>query len=394
MVFIRNKIAMAAVSIISLLLLASSATAFVSLTFSSVTTPSVIEPGTQGTLLLTISNTGTDFAGSPQLLVGSSPYVSTNTAIFNLPSLNAGGSTTITIPITISANAPTGTLTLPFTISYTTGTATGTVTTNNAATISVTKRTLIQLTDVQYSESVIQPGDNFTMSMTLQNVGSAQIKDLDVSLRNFSVAVVPASTDTEKIITILSPGDSTTINFNLLALPSTAAAAYSIPVSLTYYDDQGNLHTDTKFAGMKISGVPDFVVSLENTNVFAGQTNTLSVDVANVGTGSAKFVTLYADPNQGLTPQVSYIGSLDPDSSSTVSLNINTQIKPGPQSFTLTVQYKDIYNQPYQETKTLQFNSINVPLQISNNVIIVAVVVIVALLYWKRHFVKNLLKKK
>lgn len=394
MVFMQSKILFISF-LLSLLFFVSSASAFVSLTFSAVTTPTTIEPGTQGTVLLTITNTGNDFAGSPQLMVQSSAYVSSSTSVFNLPSINSGGSTTVTIPIKISPSAPEGTITLPFTISYTVGNAVGSITSNNAATIIVTKRTLIQVTDVSYSESTIQPGDSFTMTMTLQNVGSAQIKDLDVSLRNFSGVVAPASTDTEKIITALSPGDSTTISFGLIALPSSSTGAYSIPVSLNYYDDQGNLHTDTKYAGLKVSGVPDFVVSLENANIFAGQANALSVDIANVGTGSAKFVTVYTDSAQDVTPQISYIGTLDPDDSSTISLNLNLQGRAaGHQSLNITIQYKDTYNQQYQETKILQFSAVNAPIQLSNNFVIVIAVIAIAVIYWKRHFIRNLLKRK
>jgi hypothetical protein len=393
MVLMKSKIMPIAFSILSMLLFASSASAFVSLTFSSITTPATIQPGTQGTLLLTISNTGTDFAGTPQFIVQSSSYVTASTAIFNLASINAGGSTTVTIPITISPSAPEGSVTLPFTIAYTIGTTSGSVTTNNGVTLTVTKRTLIQVTDVSYSENVIQPGDTFTMNITLQNVGSAQIKDLDVSIRNFSSIVVPAAIDTEKIITSLSPGESNIINFDLIALPSSAVGPYSIPISLTYYDDQGNLHNDIKFAGLKISGIPDFVVSLENTNIYAGQTNMLSVDIANVGTGSAKFVTVYADSNQNVLPKVSYIGNLDPDDSSTISLNLFSN-KAGPQSLNITIRYKDAYNQQYQETKIVQFNATTVPIQISNNMLIIIAVVVIGVLYWKRHAVKRLLKRK
>lgn len=389
----RNEILISLFSVLSLLFLVSSASAYVSLTYSATTSPAILEPGSQATVLLTISNTGTDFAGTPQLVVQSSPYVTASTGTFNLASLNAGGSTTVTIPITISPNAPEGTIALPFTISYTLGTTAGTITSNNAATITVTKRTLIQVTDVSYSENVIQPGDSFTMNIVLQNVGSAQIKDLDVSIRNFSSAVIPAGTDTEKIITNLSPGESNTINFDLIALPSAAISPFSIPISLTYYDDQGNLHTDTKFAGLKISGIPNFVVSLENTNIYAGQTNTLSVDIANVGTGSAQFVTVYADSNQNVLPEVSYVGSLNPDDSSTISLSLFSN-KAGPQSLNLTIQYKDAYNQQYQETKIVQFNATTVPIQISNNIIIIIAIIIIVVLYWKRHTIKRLLKRK
>lgn len=390
-----RKEILVAFSLFSLLFFASSAQAYVSLTFSSTAIPTTISPGTKANLLLTIINTGTDFAASPQLTVKSSPYVTADIPVFNLPTLNVGGSTQITIPITVAPNAPEGTVALPFTIAYTVGNNVGTVSADNSASITITKRTLLQITNVSYS-NIVQRGNTFTMTITLQNVGSGQVKDLVVSLRNFSLPIVPASTDTEKFVGTLNSGQTTAVSFDLTANNNADTVTYSVPVSLSYYDDQGNIHTDTKFVGLRITGIPEFVVALDSTdNIFAGQINKMSVTISNVGTGSAEFLTVDIDSGQDVSPQTSYLGTLNPDDSSTISMNVNLAGKSADMKFlNITLTYKDTYNQEYVENKLVHFNAMNAPVQISTNYAIIIIVILAAIVYWKRNFFKSLLKRK
>jgi hypothetical protein len=235
-----------------------------------------------------------------------------------------------------------------------------------------------------------------TMTITLQNVGSGQVKDLDVSLRNFTLPVVPANTDTEKYIGMLNPGQATNVSFDLAVSNTADTVTYSIPVTLLYYDDQGNIHSDMKFAGLRITGVPDFVVALDSTTgILAGQSNKMSVTISNVGTGTAQFVTVNIDGNQDVSPQTSYIGTLNPDDSSSISLDVNLAGKPaGKQALNITLLFKDSYNQPYVETKIVNFDAVSAPVQIPTNYGIVIIVVIAILAYWKRNYIKSKLKRK
>lgn len=385
-----------AISLFSLLFFASSANAtYVSLVFSSSSTPTTIEPGTNANLLLTISNAGTDFAKNVKLMLKSTPGIIPNIGFFDLGIINAGGSTQVVIPITISPSAPEGTVALPFTVSYDTGSGIGSASSDNSATIVITKRTIIQITDVEYDEAVIQRGDNIKMIVTIQNVGSGSLRNLLISLRNFTLAVVPASTDTEKFVGALSPNEETSITFDLIVSTSSDTITYSIPVLISYYDEQGIIHSDTKYVGLKISGIPDFVVSIEKAdNVFAGTTGTLTISIANIGTGSAKFVTAYATADDGdVVPGTTYVGNLDPDDTNTLTIDVNP-VTAGRHSITLHLEYKDSYNQVFSKAYPLEFDVgrrlIGIPLEYE----VVIIIIILAVLYWKRNSIRRLIKRK
>lgn len=395
----RNNFAVAltflAFSFIASAFFASSASAFVSLTFSSSTIPSTIGPGSSGNLLLTITNTGTDLATQTTLTVQSSPFVTATVATFNLGTLNAGGSSQVTIPITVSSNAPEGTIALPVTVAYSVGSTAGTVTTQNSATITVTKRTLLQITNVTYDEKQIQRGDTITMSITLMNVGSGQVKDLTVALRNFSgIPVSPASTDTESFVGTLNPGQSTTVNFGLIVSTTADTVPYSIPVSLSFFDDQGNAQTDVKYAGLKIVGIPDFVVAIDKIDVFAGTSGTITVSLANDGTGSAKFVTAYATASDAdVSPKTNYVGNMDPDDTNTITFDISP-VKAGQHDITLHLTYKDSYNQDFSKDYPLKFTVTSAPIQIPFTIQILILVIVLAVAYVKRSSIIKLLRRK
>jgi hypothetical protein len=370
--------------------------AYVSLTFSSSTIPSTIDPGSKANLLLTITNAGTEVAGLAKLNVRSTQYVSADASLFDLGSINAGGSSQTTIPITVSANSPEGISALPFTVSYSVGSSAGTVSTDNSATITVTKRVLIELTSVTYDKSIIQRGDTINMTMTLQNVGKGQIKDLTVSLRNFtSLPVSPATGDTEKFVGTLMPGGNATVDFGLAVSVNADTLAYSLPISLSYFDDQGISQSATKYVGLKISGIPNFVVSIEKEdNVFAGAAGTLTISIANSGTGSAKFLTVSAAATDSdVSPKSNYIGNMDPDDTNTITLDVKPT-STGTHHLTLHLAYKDSYNQDFTKDYPLDFTVSQIPISIPLPIQILVAIVVLAVIYFKRSSLIKFLRRK
>jgi len=391
----RNEIILIAFSLFSLLFFVSSASAYVSLTFSSTTIPTTIEPGSKANLLLTISNTGTEVATSPQLAIKPSAYITADIGVFNLPTISAAGSTQITIPITISSSAPEGTVALPFTVSYNVGSSAGTVSADNSASITITKRTILQISDVTYDKSIIQRGDTIKITITLQNVGKGQVKDLVISLRNFSLPIVPASSDTEKFVGTLDSSQKASVSFDLVVSNNADVVTYSIPVSLSYYDDTGSLHSDIKYVGLKITGIPDFVVAIEKEeNIYSGAQGTITVSIANIGTGPAKFVTAYATADDvDINPKINYVGNLDPDDTNTVVLDVNP-MKTGNHQLVFHLSYKDSYNQGFTKDYPLEFSVGGAPIQIPLPFQILIVVAILAIIYWKRSSLMKLIKRK
>lgn len=382
-------------TILALCLLPSLASAYVSISITSTTTPSTIEPGQNANLILTISNIGTSTAQNVKLKFKTNPSIIPTTGVFDLQSIPYGNSIQVTVPFMVSSDTSEGTTALQFTIDYNDAAdPSGIKTQENSATISITKRTLIEISNVIYDEGIIQPGDTVNMNIELKNVGKGVIKDLSVSIYSDNAPFVPVEAS-NKFLNTLNPGEMKNVTFSIIINKDAKTIAQAIPLSLSYYDDFNILHTDTKHFGLKISGKPDFVVSVEKTtNMYSGTTGTMSVSVANRGTATAQFLTARFDSGFDVTPSENYIGNLDPDDTSTVSLDVSLKgVSVGKHSLNMTLFYKDPYNKDFSETRTLQFDVTSVPIEISN-VQIAIVIVIIGILYWKRSFIKGLIKRK
>jgi len=133
--------------------------------------------------------------------------------------------------------------------------------------------------------------------------------------------------------------------------------AYRIPVFVKYYDESGTFHNDTKYIGMKVSGIPDFVVTLEDdSRAYAGMEGELTISVANRGTATANFLTLGFDSDLAITPAEYYVGNLDPDDYQTVKLNVDfSGVAPGRHMLEIGMHYKDPYNSELSETASVEF---------------------------------------
>jgi hypothetical protein len=372
------------------------ASAYVSLSTSGTTVPTTVEPGSNVNLILTIANLGTTTAENVKLNLNPGTYISPEQYQYSLQVIQAGSSTQVTIPLKISNSIPEGTNALFFSIDYSEGGTSGTRTLENSVTISVTKRSLTEVSNVSYSKDFIQPGDTVLMKVELQNLGKGTIKDLVVSLKNISSLFVPIGSDTDVYLGTLQSLQKNTASFNLIVNKNVNTLAYSIPVTLAYYDEANVLHTDQKYVGIKISGKPEFVVSVEKQeNMYAGNVGKLSISISNRGTATAQFLTLKFDSLVYVTPNEYYAGNLDPDDSSTISLDVNLiGMQTGKHSLNMTMFYKDPYNKDYSETRILQFDVTNMPVQISTNMQIIIGLVVVAIVYWKRNSIKRLVKRK
>ncbi|MBS3055750.1 MAG: hypothetical protein J4452_04665 [Candidatus Aenigmarchaeota archaeon] len=391
-----NKILFVAVfGILTMAIQSVPSLAYVSLSYSASTVPTTVEPGQSANMLLTITNAGNEVAGNVNLNVKSTAYVSVGTSMFSVGSINAGGATTITVPIQILTISPEGSTSIPITTTYSAGSSSGTSSSDNSVILTITRRPLLQVTDVSYSNPLIQRGDTFRMNISLKNVGKGQVKDLIVSLRNFSLPIVPAGTDTEKFVGNLNPGDSTQVSFDLIVNNNADTITYSIPVTLTFYDESGTLNTNTKYVGLKVVGIPDFVVAIDKQeNMYAGTVGKLTLSIANTGTGTAKFLTAYANSSDGdISPYASYIGNLDPDDSNTVTLDVGP-MSTGKHDVTLYLSYKDSYNQDFTKMYPIEFSVGQMPIEIPLAFQILIVAIILAVAYWKRHSLMGIFKRK
>lgn len=388
-----KKILAAALFFAFVLAMQGLASAYVSLSVTSQTVPSIIEPGEKANLILTITNSGSEYARNIKLKMKAHAFVSPDARTYDLQNIAPSSSTTVTIPITVSSGAAEGTTAMFFTLDYYEGSSTGTSTIENSISVTVTKRTLIEISNVSYSKDLIEPGKTVTMNIELKNVGRGRMKDLMVSIENADSPFVSAEGSLETYLGEFNPSAKKTASFNLIIKKDAKTIVYSIPVTISYYDESGTLHSDEKYIGMKINGKPEFVVNIDRLeNAYAGNVGKITISIANRGTATAQFLTAKFDADFDLTPKENYVGNLDPDDSSTVAAEVNLRGKaPGKYKLALELLYKDPYNQEFSEKETLDFEIVQMPVQISATTQIIILAIVLAVAYWKRAALKRLI---
>ncbi len=374
--------------LIALLFVPVARAAYVSFAFSSDILPSSVEPGEKTNIILRITNIGNLPARNVVVSVDPNTNYRADQSVYDLQTIAAGGVAQISVPMTISSQAAEGPLAVFFTINYYEGESAGLYQAQNSVSLLVTKRTLIEIENVSYDKELIERGDSVELSMLLSNVGKGRVKDLTVALSAAGLPFVPASGETEFYIGTLDSGQSAEASFNLIINQDAKTTAYSIPVVLTYFDESGMVHTKEKTVGIKVSGIPEFILTLERQEgLYAGNTGTLTISIANRGTADANFLAVKFDPNFYTVPSEYYVGNLESDGFQTITFDIDLgRADVGKNTANLELRYKDPYNKEFTENASIEFSvlggrPVEVPLALQAVIVIGTIV----LLYWKRN---------
>jgi len=370
--------------------------AYTSVAVSGTTTPSSISPDENGNLILTISNDGTDYARSTKLTISSHSYITFDDQSFDLQTIGPGSSKQVSVPITVSSDLADSATTVFITVKYSDGGSITTSTLSTSVSLSISQRSLVQIEEVEWSSALIEPGDVINATVHLKNVGSGELTDVVMEFGNSSMPFVSAESDLEVYLGDLSPNEEEMAAFSIILNKDATTTAYSVPITISYYDASGAMHEDTKNIGMKVSGQPDFVVTMEDdTGMLAGRAGELTISIANRGTATANFLTLSFDSNLDVTPKDYYVGNLDPDDYETITLSVDlSSISAGKRDLSVSMDYKDPYNQDMEETATVEFTARIVPLKLPTTVKYIIYAVIIAVVYYKRSFVMKLLGRK
>lgn len=299
--------------------------------------------------------------------------------------------------MTILSSIPEDTASVFFSISYTEGDTTGTKTVEASTSISISKRSLVQIDNISWSKGIIEPGDIVDVDVYMENVGKGSLKDSTVTFGNSTLPFIPAEGDTEAYMGSLSAGQTKIVSFSILVSKDASTIAYRVPITVQYYDDAGTMHTDVKYIGMRVSGEPEFVLALEDdSKAYTGKTGEMTISLANRGTATARFLTIRFDSSLDTIPSEYYVGNLDPDDYETVTLELDlSNIQAGKKALLIEMLYKDPYNQEVVESSSIEFTVHKIPpIEISPTTAFLAVAALAAIVYWKRSFFTGIFKKK
>ena len=282
-----NKILIATFSLFLTLILVNYTLAG-SLTITSQVLDSSVRPGGQTTVFLTFTNPSTTSnSRNIKLYITAGPYVTTNTNYVELGTLGASSSQQTSLSVNIDSSAVSTTSYLTVKATYYSDSTQQETTIN----VPITIRSIpsLEISNVEYSPSLIEAGSTFNLTFDLRNEGDGSAEDVKVVvIQTPDTFIVRGSPET--FIEEVRSKESASIEFTLTVDPSLSIGTYSIPILLTYYDEAKSYnYSATKSIGLKVSGQYKFVVTGSQDVVAPGKKGSIDISVANAGNQEAGF---------------------------------------------------------------------------------------------------------
>ena len=310
---------------------------------------------------------------------------------------------TLTFRIKINPNADVGTYPLYVGVVYFTGLGANMrmVQSYNfvALTVKKPREAFIEITKVETEPMEISPGDTFTVRFTLENTGAEPVKALSLKISSYKVPVqgeiknvdlsalsqlpiqgseqltgslqdalnqimaqlakqnieafLPIGEDNVKYVAELQPGGRATLEFRIKANDRLENGIYPLRIELKYLTEPNEKEiTDERLVGIEITGKEHLVISKVSTSpstVLAGTNNVeVSIEVENVGTGSARYVLLKPNPVAPFelaetSEQLINLGSLAQGDSAkaTFRVNVAEDAEGGAYEIPVKIEYVD-----------------------------------------------------
>ena len=229
----------------------------------------------------------------------------------------------------------------------------------------------------------LNPGDEIPVRITISNTGDMLSDDVTLTIENGTSMVAPKNTDRYHLGSIL-PGQNKTFDLVLLSDKKMIAGLVRIPVTIRYNAIDGIAMTQSTGIDVPFKGKAELGFVSVDTNPSRLSEKTpfdLTVRIENTGTGEAKQVSAKVDlPSEGT--KEAFIGKIKPGNDAP-AIFLLEGMKGGSYPYNLTISYTDDMG---VHTLTRQMN-LRVP-QADNSGSILFVLIILGILgflayrYW------------
>jgi len=150
---------------------------------------------------------------------------------------------------------------------------------------------------IHIDKTTLIPGKETSLKFTINNVGSASLRDLTFSWVNEDNIDLPVGSDNTKYVKYIDVGDSAELDYQVIADSNAEAGLYKLDLTLVYDDPASDTEKEINtIAGVYIGGGTDFDIAFSETS--SGQT---SFTIANIGSNPASSVSVIVPQQEGWT---------------------------------------------------------------------------------------------
>jgi hypothetical protein len=293
------------------------------------------------------------------------------------------------MPLIVSASAKAGPQ--PQTISIAFIQKGETKTFNTSMTLTVAKvdvpAPIMVLQSYSTGSDVLQPGQQFTLTMVLQNIGDGDAGDTLVTFGSVessgggidptpgassSTTTTPSTTfaplgsgGTVSAGTITSGEASVTLTQDFIVNASVDSGVYSLPITLRYTKPDGSSAQDKLGASLLVIVPPQIRITQSNPlpeSANVGDSLSLALEIANRGRKSVNFSTavVTADNGEVIQGAETFLGPLRNEDQTELNALI-IPLAEGKTEITVTFNYTDDLNRPQTLTETYELEIFPAP---------------------------------
>ncbi len=235
-----------------------------------------------------------------------------------------------------------------------------------------------QLVITGYSASVdtLQPGQQFALNLTVQNVGNDKAQRITMIVGGGSSGsgsltpqpggvsggtgdfanFAPVGASNVQSLGDLPIGGTIQVTQNLIVNVSTNPGAYPIRISFSYLNDRNEVINDEQVITLLVYSLPNVDVSFYRTPdpFFVGQPGMLPIQVVNLGKRLSVLGNIRIETENGsIENGTSLVGSLDAGGYYTLDATLFPN-QSGALTLDVTIDYLDDFNQPRTLTRTIE----------------------------------------
>lgn len=396
---IKLTIIMLAILTITLIPMVSAADATMNVALSKYE-PIPAQPGQYVTVYLEIENTGNEDATASAISIDNQfPFstISKSESYKSFGVLKSQQSVVETFRLRVSSDAIVGNNLLK--VKYTADEKAGTWQEKNLNIEVKTNDASLTISEIQTEPEELIPGGDGKITITLKNNEDIALRNIGVQLGLVTIQgstitdlpFIPTGSATEKKVSKLNPGEFTDISFDVKTYPSATPGYYKLPLTLTFYDDQGTETEKQDYVGVIIQAQPELKIYIDETTITPEKIQgEITLKFVNKGVSDLKFldIALLDDESyEVLSTKTDYIGDLDSDDYRSETFTIQT--KSNDVQLKLSIDYKDENNKEYAYTATvpLEYNKIQTAGNSKGStgtIVIILIVIIVGIYFWRR----------
>ena len=218
----------------------------------------------------------------------------------------------------------------------------------------------IEIVDCEYSD-VVNGGDGFTVTLTVRNSGTRDAKNVVVQYISEDDSIRYKGIQDHQTIESLKKGESTTVTFDLRALPSAMEGKHSFRFSCSY-KDAANSGSYENGADYPLTVVQKASLGYDEVrlpeSITSGESFTLPVCVYN--TGFSQIFNVRCSLNcDGLISSSAFLGNLAPQESADKAMTVFVTTLSGSQKYgesygSIEISYEDVNGEKHFESQSVK----------------------------------------